>query len=251
MKLTELKQLKEMSAYIDVVEYDTHEEKHAYFIDMMQEMTDIFIKKQDLDTKAYKVLELGAGTGIFTKRLAKIPNLEITAVELDDECFKVLQKNLQYYPSVELVNEDSCIYHHAEKRFDYIFSSFSDHHIKLTDKYSYFQNIKRNLQPDGLFIVGDEFLPPHNPEDQAAWENALKAYHNHIIAIAQQQGELVLANLEQEALKSGLEKNGDFKVSCSQYEEFLLANGFRFASNKIGPLNLDNVGGVYVYQISL
>jgi ubiquinone/menaquinone biosynthesis C-methylase UbiE len=251
MKLTQLKQLKEMSAYIDVVEYDTHEEKHAYFVDMMQEMIDILRKKEGDNTKVCRILEVGAGTGIFTKRLAKIPHLQVTAVELDKECFQVLQKNLRDYPSVELVNDDSCIYHHPEKRFDYIFSSFSDHHIKLTDKHSYFQNIKRNLQPDGLFIVGDEFLPPHNSKDQAAWEHALRTYHNHIITIAEQQGEEILANLEREALKSGLEKNGDFKVSCSQYEEFLLENGFRFANQKIGPLNQDDVGGVYVYQVNL
>ncbi|MBD2609263.1 hypothetical protein H6G81_33355 [Scytonema hofmannii FACHB-248] len=118
----------------------------------------------------------------------------------------------------------------------------------IAAKHSYLQNIKRNLQPDGLFIVGDEFLPPHNPNDQVAWQAALTAYHDHIIAIAQQQGETILASLEREALRSGLEQNGDFKVSCSQYEEFLLTNGFTFTHKKIDPLNQDDVGGVYVYQ---
>ena len=50
------------------------------------------------------------------------------------------------------------------------------------------------------------------------------------------------------AVRSGLEQNGDFKVSCSQYEEFLLTNGFTFTHKKIGPLNQNDVGGVYVYQ---
>ncbi|MBD0386485.1 MAG: class I SAM-dependent methyltransferase, partial [Nostoc sp. C3-bin3] len=173
--------------------------------------------------------------------------VQVIAVELDEKCFQVLQQNLQNYPSVELVNGNSCTYY-SEEKFNYIFSSFSDHHIKLTDKDSYLQNIKRNLQPDGLFIVGDEFLPPHNPNDEVAWKAALITYHRHIIAIAQQQGETILAGLESEALKSGLEQKGDFKISCYQYEEFLLRNGFVFTRKKIGPLNQDDVGGVYVYQ---
>lgn len=250
MKSTELKKLEEMSAYIDVVSYDEHEEKHAYFIDMMQSMINILINHQSDKTKPCRVLELGAGTGIFTKRLAKIPYLQVTVVELDRKCFQVLQKNLQDYPSVSLVNGDSCMYYHPELKFDYIFSSFSDHHIKPTEKYKYFQNIKRNLKPGGLFIVGDEFLPPHNPNDQVSWENSLKTYHHHIIDIAKKEGEEILANLELEALKSGLAKNGDFKVSCSQYEELLLNANLKFTSKKIGPLNRDDVGGVYVYQIA-
>jgi ubiquinone/menaquinone biosynthesis C-methylase UbiE len=245
-----LRKLREMSNYINIAEYDKHEEKHAYFIDMMLEMISIFRENRVDDSTPCRILELGAGTGIFTKRLAKIRNIQLVAVELDQECFHVLQENCQDYPSIELVNENSCTYY-SKKKFNYIFSSFSDHHIKSKDKHSYLQNIKRNLQPDGLFIVGDEFLPPHNPNDQAAWEAALCTYHNHIITIAQQQGETILADLEREALRSGLGQIGDFKISCCQYEDFLLTNGFTFICKKIGPLNQDDVGGVYVYQCAL
>ncbi len=243
----EHKNYREMSAYIDISDYDKHEEKHAYFIDMMIEMTSILSKHRRYDTASFKVLELGAGTGIFTKKLAKNPNIKVVAVELDEECFRVLKHNLQHFISVELVNEDSCKYHTREK-FDCIFSSFSDHHIKPADKYSYLQNIRRNLKSDGLFIVGDEFLRPHNPNDFDDWQAALRSYHNHIIDIALSQNEKVLASLEREALNSGLEKNGDFKVSCSQYEELLSTNGFAFTHKKIGPLNQNDVGGVYVYK---
>ncbi|MEO0935953.1 MAG: class I SAM-dependent methyltransferase, partial [Cyanobacteria bacterium J06641_2] len=135
-----------------------------------------------------------------------------------------------------------------EEKFDCIFSSFSDHHIKPENKRSYFQNIQRNLKSGGLLIVGDEFLPPHNPNDFDAWQAALRTYHNHIIDIALAQDEKILADLEREALNSGLKKKGDFKVSCSQYEKFLSTNGFAFTHKKIGPLNQNDVGGVYVYK---
>jgi spermidine synthase len=241
-------EFREMSVYIDVVEYDQHEEKHAYYIDMMAEMTRILCEHRGDDTKFCRVLELGAGTGIFTKRLAKIPNVEVVAVEIDLQCFHILKGNLKNFPSVELVNGDSCTYQDSKTQFNYIFSSFSDHHIKPADKQEYLQNIKRNLAPDGLLIVGDEFLAAHEPNNRDAWEAVLKAYHNHIIEIALEQGEEILASLEQDALKSGLAQNGDFKVSCSQYNDFLSAAGFAFTHKKIGPLNRDDVGGVYVYK---
>ncbi|ARV57321.1 hypothetical protein BZZ01_00600 [Nostocales cyanobacterium HT-58-2] len=237
----------EMSNYIDIEEYDKNEEKHAYYIDMMAEMSHILCKHRGDDAKPCRVLELGAGTGIFTKRLAKIPNVQVVAVEIDVECFQRLKYKMRNHPSVELVRGDSCSYY-QETKFDYIVSSFADHHIKTEDKQRYLQNVQQNLQPDGLFIVGDEFLPPHNASNHKAWEAALNAYHNHIIAIAVEQGEEILANLERDALKSGLEKTGDFKVSCSQYEEYLTSAAFTFERKKIGPLDRDDVGGVYVYR---
>lgn len=87
--------------------------------------------------------------------------------------------------------------------------------------------------------------------DPLARQRALLAYHNHIIEIAQQQGEVLLEKLERDALHSGLERSGDFKLSCQQYEKLLSAAGFEFEKEKIGPLDRDDVGGVYVYTVWL
>lgn len=236
----------EMSEYIDIEDYDQHEEEHAYYLEMMEKMLSIFSQHRRRSSKVCRVLELGAGTGIFTKRLAQIPNVKVVAVELDWACVKRLEHNLKNRQNVEIVNGDSCTYN-PSKPFDYIFSSFSDHHIKPEDKDIYFRNIKRNLMPGGLFLVGDEFLRPYTLADHDAWQAALEAYHNHIIEIAEKAGHAILAHLEREALKSGLEKQGDFKLPCEQYEATLSAAGFAFSQEKIGPLERDDVGGVYVY----
>jgi hypothetical protein len=79
----------------------------------------------------------------------------------------------------------------------------------------------------------------------------LKAYHEHIIEIAKQQREHELAKLEQKAWDSGLERKGDFKMSCTQYESALNRAGFKFHKKKIGPLDRDDIGGVYVFIASL
>jgi SAM-dependent methyltransferase len=242
----------EMSAYIDVQDYDIHEEKHAYYKEMMDLMIHTIKAHQSEDYRPYRVLEIGAGTGIFTKRLlAQIPNLEVVAVELDWVCFHKLKHSLQNYPSVKVVNDDSCIYEDTVSKFDCVVSSFADHHIKPTDKEQYFRNIKQNLAANGIFVVGDEFLPPHDTNDYYARHLALKTYHQHIIDIAEKEGEKVLAELERAALKSGLEGIGDFKVSCQEYEALLLAAKFTFEKQKIGPLERDDLGGVYVYKMQV
>lgn len=45
-----------------------------------------------------------------------------------------------------------------------------------------------------------------------------------------------------------LEEIGDFKISCKEYEQHLTSAGFHFLVDKIGPLDRDDIGGVYVYK---
>jgi predicted O-methyltransferase YrrM len=147
----------EMSTYINIPDYDKHEEKHAYFQEMMDRMIQIFLKRQHFSKKSVPVLEFGAGTGIFTKRLANQKNIsQLTAVEIDWACHSQLSHKFpeDQYPHIKTFHEDSRTYDPSGK-FDYIFSSFADHHIRLSDKEQYFDNVKRNLNPNGLFIVGD------------------------------------------------------------------------------------------------
>lgn len=239
----------EMSAYIDVENYDQHEEKHAYFQDMMSRMLDIIVEHRGKAVKQYRILEVGAGTGIFTKRLIKIPNVEIVAVELDWVCFHRLKHTVEKYNTVTVVNNDSCTYVDPMGKFDCIVSSFSDHHIKPKDKKDYFSNLKHNLSLKGLIVVGDEFLASYDINDGSARQMALKNYHDHIIEIAEKGGESILAQLERDALKSGLEGIGDFKVSCEEYEDLLTTSCLKFEKEKIGPLDRDDIGGVYIYKI--
>jgi phospholipid N-methyltransferase len=247
--LTELRRVSvEMSDYISVDEYDLHEEEHAYYKEMMQRMIEIFSAHRGSPDKERRVLELGAGTGLFTKRLASQPNVKVGAVEVDWACFKRLLQNAQdNYENVKFYPDDSRTFYDDEQ-YEYIFSAFADHHIKFEDKETYLENVKQNLEAGGLFIVGDEFLPPYDRETR---RQALETYHRHIINIAEEQGNYTLVKLEEAALKSGLEERGDFKLSCEEYEKLLREVGFQFKSEKIGPKKLDDVGGVYVYTVWL
>jgi SAM-dependent methyltransferase len=245
----------EMSSYIEITEYDEHEEEHAYYPQMMDKMIEL-LKEYRGDTRSItRVLELGAGTGIFTKRLAQLENLDIVAMEIDWACFNLLKGNMArlesnmgiLHTTFEVQNKDNRR-HNPSGKFKFIVSSFADHHIYFLDKPKYFKNIQRNLEDDGIVIVGDEFLPEHDEKDDNARKQALETYHHHIISIARAENHPHLARLEEGALESGLKGWGDFKVSCEHYERLLTEAGFRIIfKEKIGPTDIDNVGGVYVY----
>ena len=231
----------EMSAYIPIDDYDKHEERHAYFVPMMERMIQVF--EAHRGGRTARLLELGAGTGIFTRRLAALRGVDVEAVEIDWACYRRLVYNLRdLIPEENLHNQDSRTFD-PNDTFDAIFSSFADHHVRALDREIYFENVKRNLRPGALFIVGDEFLPPHDPRDREARVAALETYHRHII---EQADDPVLIRLEEQALKSGIEERGDFKTSIEEYTAALRKAGFQFDVQKIGPTDRNDVGGVYV-----
>jgi SAM-dependent methyltransferase len=248
----------EMSAYIEIDQYDAHEEEHAYYPEMMDKMISIVEESRDKGDARISVLEVGAGTGIFTKRLAALSNLDITALEIDWACFYLLKKNMAACQSkmrgvgtnFTAANKDSRKVSEQDK-FKFILSSFSDHHIYFLDKAKYLRSIRKSLLNDGMFIVGDEFLPEHDETDANARKDALEAYHRHIIEIARKEDHPILMELEERALESGLRGWGDFKVSCGHYEDVLAEVGFKIvAKEKIGPIAPDDIGGVYVYAVT-
>jgi SAM-dependent methyltransferase len=230
----------EMSAYIMIDDYDQHEERHAYYVDMMERMVEKF--EEARRGRPSRVLEVGAGTGIFTRRLAAREDVNVEAIEIDWACFRRLVHNLQKHPNVVLYNEDSRTYDPTDE-FDFVFSSFAEHHIRFEDREVYLDNIKKNMRPGAVFIIGDEFLPPHDPSDRAARCAALETYHRHIISLAEDP---ILIELEEHALASGIEGLGDFKTSIDEYVRTLEDCGFRVTYEKIGPRDREDVGGVYV-----
>jgi SAM-dependent methyltransferase len=241
----------EMSAYIAINEYHTHEEQHAYFKEMMDRMIEIISShlSETYGKENSRVLEFGAGTGLFTKRLLRLAKADVFAVEIDWACYHILEHTIGDHENVRLENRDSREYN-PPGQFAAICTSFADHHIHPMDKGKYFSNVRQNLLDDAIFVVGDEFLVEHDANDESQRRTALELWHNHIIGIAEHKGQTALADLERDALKSGLEGKGDFKVSCSVYEAELDKAGLRVIDKElIGPKDRDDLGGIYVYTI--
>lgn len=247
----------EMSGYIDIEAYDNHEEEHPFYMEMVASILG-HIKENTTDAQI-NILEVGAGTGLFTKHLIeRMSNISLDCLEIDAECFDILEERIsrlkeitdQKNSTVRVLKKDSRTYIDPYKKYDYVISVFADHHIKPLDQVMYFTNIAKNLKPNGMFIVGDEFLRNHDENNVLEWKKALKDYHNFIIKEAINAGNIEVAELERQALHSGLLEIGDFKISTEQYEEFLEEANLQHKEFIIGPKNTkQDIGGIYVYTI--
>ena len=236
-----------ISQYLSIENYHQCGDRQNSFSSLVQQMLAIFEQHRPNKTKSPRILELGAKTGHFTRYLAAI-KADIWALELDWVCYKKLEYYLKGYgKAITLEHKDSCAYD-PPYQFNYIFSCLGDRYIDLADKEKYLKNIKRNLERGGLLIVGDEFLPPHNEEDNFARQTAIERYHQHYLAWAEQQQDSELISLITETWECALTNQGDYKLACEQYESLLRKIGFTFTKEQINDSLYEEVGGVFVYK---
>ena len=94
--------------------------------------------------------------------------------------------------------------------------------------------------------MGSELLPYFSGDKER--KKSLFRYHNFIIELALQEDRVQVSELENNALKSGLDMVGDFKRHEGMFEDEMKSAGFKLIEkNKMGPLDRDDVGGIFVY----
>ncbi len=239
------KEFIQMSAYIDLDQYQIFELKHPFYVEMMERMVEV--AEAEKPGGQLRLLEIGAGTGIFTSRLRKIKEASITCVEPDANCFKTLVKAFSGgNQKLRLAKEDGVTFRGAAP-YDYCLSSFAHHHIPYGKRKEYAANIKANLKKGGAYVVGDEFIPDFSNEEER--KESLKRYHNYIIDLAEKQGNHETAELERIFLEKNLQGE-EYKISCNMFEEEMRSAGLKVEQKmKMGPMERDDVGGIYVYVV--
>ncbi|MBF0465643.1 MAG: class I SAM-dependent methyltransferase [Nitrospirae bacterium] len=234
---------KEMSRYIDLEIYHRVEKTHPFYIEMAQEII-TQISNYCKDDKKYEILELGAGTGLLTMELLGLPFCNVHALELDSDCCYALRRHITHENCI-IVNGDAVNYCKS-RHFDVVVSSFAHDHICYDKAADFAKNIRNNLLKGGIYVMGGEILPYY--ETSAERREALYKYHGYIINKALRDGFFEVAQIEINALKSGLEMIGDFKRHEAMFEKEMTDAGFTLLmKRKIGPLETHDVGGVFVY----
>jgi hypothetical protein len=251
------KNLNEMGRYINIGDYDKVEKFHAGWKESVIKMKEL-VTKHFSKNETIKIMEHGPGPGNSTEVFAQIPNSKIDAIELDSECYNLLLANMNSKKNVRCFNQNSLDYKPKEK-CDAVLAMFSLTHLNGEKMKIFLDNCrKKYLKDNGVLVVGDEFLQPHNVNNPKSRIKALGNHHFNVIAKAFLDDKSKLAQLEFDALKSGWEKEGDFKVSCNEMKKRLKQAGFKTIKKyKIYPKNGDFVvikerdSGVYVYEASL
>ncbi|WP_172822198.1 class I SAM-dependent methyltransferase [Magnetospirillum moscoviense] len=236
----------EMSRYIDLDIYHAVERTHPFYVEMTDAIHDVLVRL-GLERRQARAWEFGAGTGLATEELLRYPNLSVDAVDLDQECCRILEDHMQAKGGHHVrVFCDDALTHGEVGAYDLALSVFAHDHIPSSLAGALVRNIRKNLKAGGHYVMGGEFLPHYETEDQ--WRRALYTYHGFIVDHALRNEHFEVAQIEISALRSGLYRIGDFKRHEALFEAEMLADGFRLDSKiKIGPLESDDVGGVFVY----
>lgn len=137
-----------------------YDEQRKKLIPCFDDLYGIAIENMSLTTASPGILDLGAGTGLFSKMvLNKFPNAEIELIDIAEKMLEVAKERFNENNNVSIKVQDY-VSLQPETKYDVIISSLSIHHLKDEDKIILYDNIYKWLKPGGLFINVDQVLAP-------------------------------------------------------------------------------------------
>jgi trans-aconitate methyltransferase len=158
-----------------------------------------------------RIVELGAGTGRFTKLLlARFPTAEITLVEPDQNCCQLL-KNIGGAKLLEAGAEDFA----SVKPADIIVMATAFHHVSFENQLAALKNIQKHLKKDGWFLCGDNFLAEYETTEER--ETVLRKSMRKWIAEAETKKEKDMAKKLSELVLRD-DHGGEYFICPSVFE---------------------------------
>ena len=114
-----------------------------------------------------QVLDLGAGTGLFTSLVAQqYPDAEFTLYDLSSAMLSEAKTRFEKINSKINYIEKDYSADGIDGEYDLIISALSIHHLTDNEKEILFRNIYKSLKPNGLFINADQVLGETNNIEQ-------------------------------------------------------------------------------------
>lgn len=132
--------------------------------------------------KAFKVLEIGPGSGITTKVLLDCdPRIKITAVDSGEKMRDAFEAKLEKWDAksrVEVVPSEILTYLQTvpDKHFDVVATGFVIHNIERKTRRRLIREIYRVLVPRGLFVNGDKIVPDDPERYAEAYTTQVSAF---------------------------------------------------------------------------
>lgn len=128
--------------------------------------------------EAITVLDLGAGTGLFTALLAEsFPQATFTLVDVAGKMLAEARQRLATRgPRCTFLTADYRN-HEFPERYDAIVSALSIHHLEPEEKSTLFGNVYRWLRPGGIFVNADQVAgetPAIDRRYREVWEQQVQ-----------------------------------------------------------------------------
>jgi tRNA (cmo5U34)-methyltransferase len=136
-------------------EYDTQREK---LIPCFHDFYSIPVSVIETEKENPTILDIGAGTGLFTSFvLKKYPNAKVTLIDLSEKMVEVSKRRYENNQNITYIIDDYTS-HNFQSKFDIVISSLSIHHLTSEEKRSLFKKIYGILNSDGVFVNADQVL---------------------------------------------------------------------------------------------
>lgn len=136
-------------------EYDSQRKK---LIPCFDDFYNVSVSIADANTNTPNILDLGAGTGLFSSLiLQKYPEAKMTLIDVSEKMLEVARSRLKGFTNVNFVLEDYTNYI-SHEQFDIIISGLSIHHLSDSNKLELYKNAYSNLKNNGVFINADQVL---------------------------------------------------------------------------------------------
>lgn len=124
-----------------------------------------------------RVLELGSGTGVGAKLLAKhYPGMQIISTDLSEEYIQFAQKNNQY-KNIEFQISDASNLSQFENQFDICFHIFLLHEVPKEERRKIILEQLRVLKAGGIGIIIESIQEKDRPEWKPILDDFPKRYH--------------------------------------------------------------------------
>lgn len=169
----------------------------------------------NFEKKNIKVLDLGAGTGLFSYFVAeKIPSADYTLIDLSDQMLNEARNRFSKLKiKINYLNQNYAN-DRIEGKFDLIISALSIHHLTEEEKEKLFSKLYSILNVNGLFINADQVL--------GQTEFIENSYKNNWLKQVRKNG------VSETSLNDALERMKEDKMSTLQKQlQWLNNNNFK------------------------
>ncbi|TKI02346.1 helix-turn-helix domain-containing protein [Martelella alba] len=134
--------------------------------------------EQVFQEQAGHILDVGTGPGLPLKMVLELmPQLDATTVDPSETAFNHLRKLFKGYDNVHSLKASITELPVPEHPYAAAISVGASHHL---DTFDFLTSVRRQLKPDGIFIVSDEMICPF--DDVRERKPALISHHLQYIA---------------------------------------------------------------------
>jgi tRNA (cmo5U34)-methyltransferase len=135
---------------------ERYDNQRTKLIPCFNDFYGIAIKNLDLSTSNPTILDLGAGTGLFSALvLQKYPDAKITLVDISEKMLEIAKKRFDMNAYIQIFCQDFTKFETATK-YDAIISSLAIHHLEDNSKIELYDKIYTMLKDKGLFIHAEQ-----------------------------------------------------------------------------------------------